>query len=58
MTNERYNEIKERIDWLEDTIFYINMIDYWTREDRETLEKYEKELKQLKAKIVEKVFEE
>ena len=58
MTNERFEEITKRIEDLEEKIFYIEMIDYWTYEDRELIRKYEKELKELKAKIVEKVFEE
>lgn len=57
MTKERYEKIVKRIKDLEETIFYIEMIDYWTREDKEILERYEKELKELKAQIVEKVFE-
>jgi len=58
MTNERYEQITKRIEDLEERIFYIEMIDYWTHEDRELIHKYEQELKELKAKIVEKVFEE
>lgn len=58
MTNERFEQITKRIEDLEERIFYIEMIDYWTYEDRELIHKYEKELKELKAKIVEKVFEE
>lgn len=57
MTKERYEKIVKRIKDLEETIFYIEMIDYWTREDKEILERHEKELKELKAQIVEKVFE-
>lgn len=57
MTKERYEKIVKRIKGLEETIFYIEMIDHWTREDKEILEKHEKELKELKAQIVEKVFE-
>lgn len=57
MTKERYEKIVKRIKDLEETIFYIEMIDHWTREDKEILEKHEKELKELKAQIVEKVFE-
>ena len=57
MTKERYEKIVKKIKDLEETIFYIEMIDHWTREDKEILEKHEKELKELKAQIVEKVFE-
>lgn len=57
MTKERYEKIVKRIKDLKETIFYIEMIDHWTREDKEILEKHEKELKELKAQIVEKVFE-
>jgi len=57
MTKERYEKIVKRIKDLEETIFYIEMIDLWTREDKEILERHEKELKELKAQIVKKVFE-
>ena len=58
MTKERYLEIKERIEWLEDVIFSIELIDHWTREDREYYDKYDKELTELKKQIVNEIFEE
>lgn len=42
-------EIEARIDTLETRAFYINMVDHWTREDRELLHKVEQEIKELKA---------
>lgn len=58
MTKERYEEIKNRIEWLKDVIWDIQMIDHWTQEDREYYEQYNKELQQLKKKVVEEIFEE
>lgn len=56
MTRERYEEIVKRIKDLEETIFYIEMIDHWTREDEECIQKYNEELKKLKAQIVNQIF--
>ena len=56
MTKERYEEIVKRIKDLEETIFYIEMIDHWTREDEECIQKYNEELKKLKAQIVNQIF--
>lgn len=56
MTKERYNEIIKRIEDLEETIFYIEMIDHWTREDEECIKKYEQELKELKAQTLNIIF--
>lgn len=58
MTKEKYLKIKERIEWLEDVIWSIELIDHWTREDREYYDKYAKELKELKAQVVNEIFEE
>ena len=57
MTKERYEEIVKRIEDLEETIFYIEMIDHWTREDEESFQKHNEELKKLKAQIVNQIFE-
>lgn len=48
MENKKIQELKAKIEDLEETIFYIEMIDHWTMEDREYHEKYSKELRELK----------
>lgn len=58
MTKERYLKIKERIEWLEDVMWSIQLIDHWTREDRDDYEKFANELKELKEQIVNEIFEE
>ena len=58
MTKEKYLKIKERIEWLEDVMWSIELIDHWTREDREYYDKYLEEFKELKKQIVNEIFEE
>lgn len=58
MTKERYLEIKQRIEWLEDVMWSIELIDHWTREDREYYDQYLEEFKELKKLIVNEIFEE
>lgn len=58
MTKEKYLKIKERIDWLEDVIWTIELIDHWTSEDREYYHQYNEELTELKKQIVSEIFEE
>ena len=58
MTKERYLKIKERIEWLEDIIWSIQMIDHWTSEDREYYDNYNKELTELKKQVVNEIFKE
>jgi hypothetical protein len=58
MTKEKYLKIKERIDWLEDVIWTIELIDHWTNEDREYYDNYNKELTELKKQIVNEIFKE
>lgn len=57
MTKERYNEIKQRIEKLQDLMWSIDLIDHWTRQDREEYDQYLKELLELKKSIVNEVFE-
>jgi hypothetical protein len=45
------NEIKERIDKLEDLKFYLNMKDRWTTEDYRTMDRYRQEIRELKAQL-------
>ena len=33
MKNKKVEELKRKIEDLEETLFYIEMIDHWTRED-------------------------
>lgn len=44
-------EIKERIEQLQNRLFMLNMIDRWTSEDRNTANEIENEIYQLKLKI-------
>lgn len=55
MNNEKLIKIKERIEWLESVIWSINMIDHWTREDRDIYDEYNEELKQLKKLVVKEI---
>lgn len=57
MTKERYLEIKQRIEKLEDLMWSIELIDHWTREDNEIHTKYLNELLALKKEIIDQVFE-
>ena len=45
------NEIKERIDRLEDLKFYLNMKDRWTTEDYRTMSRYRREIQELKKQL-------
>lgn len=58
MTKEKYLKIKERIEWLEDVMWSIELIDHWTSKDREYYDKYLEEFKELKKQIVNEIFEE
>ena len=57
MKNKRIEELKRKIEDLEETLFYINMIDHWTREDSECYDKYSKQIKELKEQLVQEVIE-
>ena len=57
MKNKRVEELKRKIEDLEETLFYIEMIDHWTREDSESYEKYSKQIKKLKALLVQEIVE-
>ena len=45
------NEIKERINRLEDLKFYLNMKDRWTTEDYRTMSRYRREIQELKEQL-------
>lgn len=57
MKNKRVEELKRKIENLEETLFYIEMIDHWTREDNEAYDKYSKQIKELKALLVQEIIE-
>ena len=57
MKNKKVEELKRKIEDLEKTLFYIEMIDHWTREDSETYDKYSKQIKELKALLVQEIVE-
>lgn len=44
-------EIKERIEQLKNRLFMMNMIDRWTNEDRQTVDRMEDELHELEMQI-------
>lgn len=51
MTDNRRKEINDRIEWLEDMIFSIKMIDRWTEKNFVSFRKYNTELIQLKKEL-------
>lgn len=51
----KIKELKRKIEELENTLFFINMIDHWTREDSEAYDKYSKQITELKRLLVEEV---
>ncbi len=44
-------EIKEKIEQLQNRLFMMNMIDRWTNEDRQTVNEMEEELHELELQI-------
>ena len=48
-------ELKTKIKELEESIFYLNMVDHWTREDSELSDKYHQELARLKDLLLEEL---
>ena len=44
-------EIKERIEQLKNRLFMMNIIDRWTNEDRQTVDRMENELHELEMQI-------
>ena len=57
MKNKKVEELKRKIKDLEETLFYIEMIDHWTREDKDSYEKYSKQIKELKALLIQEIVE-
>ena len=48
-------ELKQKIEELEESIFYLDMVDHWTKEDRELSDKYYSELVRLKGLLLEEL---
>lgn len=44
-------ELKEKIEDVEERIFLIHMVDFWTSEDRSLLRSLEKELRELNYEL-------
>lgn len=57
MKNTRVEELKRKIEELEDTLFYIDMIDHWTQKDKEHYNKYSKQIKELKELLIKEIVE-
>ena len=57
MKNKKVEELKRKIEDLEETLFYIEMIDHWTRRDSEMYDKYSEQIKELKALLVQEIVE-
>ena len=47
----RINELKERLEELENNLFIMNMIDRWTSEDRKRVSKLEREIDEIKREL-------
>ena len=43
-------ELEKRLEWLEEREFYLEMVDRFTREDREALETIREEKEKIKIK--------
>ena len=50
MTRE---EMEARVEWLEERLFWINMVDRWTDKDRRLYVKYSREQSDLLQKLSE-----
>lgn len=57
MKNKKVEELKRKIEDLEETLFCIEMIDHWTRENSEMYDKYFEQIKELKALLVQEIVE-
>ena len=47
----RINELKERLERLENNLFMMNMIDRWTYEDRRRVSELEREIDEIKREL-------
>ena len=48
----KVQELKRKIEELENTLFFIEMIDHWTREDQEAYDKYSNQIAELKRLLI------
>lgn len=48
----KVQELKRKIEELENTLFFIEMIDHWTREDQEAYDKYSNQITELKRLLI------
>ena len=48
----KVQELKRKIEELENTLFFIEMIDHWTREDQEAYDKYYQQITELKRLLI------
>lgn len=55
MKNTKLETLKNKIAELESTIFLLDMVDHWTREQSELADKYNKELINLKELVIEEL---
>ena len=46
-------EILKELDRAEESLFYVNMIDRWTEEDKEDYDRYSKRIRELKEMLKE-----
>lgn len=51
----KVQELKRKIEELENTLFFINMIDHWTKADQEAYDKYYQQITELKRLLVEEI---
>lgn len=51
MSSMTRTEIIERIEQLKDNIFYLNMKDRWTFDDRRTIDRWHREVRILKGQL-------
>ena len=57
MKNNKVEELKKKIEDLEETLFFIDMIDHWTKEDSESYDKYSKQVQELKQLLIEEIVD-
>ena len=55
MKNPKVKELQRKIEKLEESLFYVNMIDHWTKEDFQLYDKYSKEISELKDLLIEEI---
>ncbi len=48
----KVQELKRKIEELENTLFFIEMIDHWTKEDQDAYDKYSNQITELKRLLI------